>query len=37
MWFLVSSAERISRKAALVLCMIYVLFVLQQVGVHLLF
>ena len=37
MWFLVSSAERISRKAALVLCIIYVLFVLQQVGVHLLF
>jgi cation:H+ antiporter len=37
MWFLVSSVERISRKAALVLCMIYALFVLQQVGVHLLF
>jgi cation:H+ antiporter len=37
MWFLVSSAERISRKAALLLCIIYVLFVLQQVGVHLLF
>jgi len=37
MWFLVSSAERISRKAALVLCIIYALFVLQQVGVHLLF
>jgi cation:H+ antiporter len=37
MWFLVSSAERISRKAALVLCIIYILFVLQQVGVHFLF
>jgi cation:H+ antiporter len=37
MWFLVSSAERINRKAALVLCVIFILFVLQQVGVHFLF
>jgi len=37
MWFLVSSAECISRRAALVLCVIYVLFILQQIGIHLLF
>lgn len=37
MWYLVSSTESIGRKAALVLCIIYVLFVLQQIGVQLLF
>jgi len=37
MWYLVSVNERVSRKAALVLCIIYILFVLQQVGIHLLF
>jgi len=37
MWYLVSSTESISRKAALVLCIIYVLFILQQIGIHLLF
>jgi cation:H+ antiporter len=37
MWYLVSVNQRIDRKAAMVLCIIYVLFVLQQIGVHLLF
>ncbi|MBK5134174.1 sodium:calcium antiporter, partial [Candidatus Bathyarchaeota archaeon] len=37
MWYFVSVNEIISRKGALVLCIIYVLFVLQQIGVHLLF
>jgi len=37
MWYLVSVNERINRKAALVLCIIYVLFVLQQIGIHVLF
>jgi len=37
MWYLVSFNERINRKAALVLCVIYILFVLQQIGIHLLF
>jgi len=37
MWYLVSSTERITRKAAVVLCIIYFLFVLQQIGIHLLF
>jgi cation:H+ antiporter len=37
MWYLVSVNERINRKAALVLCIIYMLFVLQQIGIHLLF
>jgi cation:H+ antiporter len=37
MWYLVSVNERVNRKAALVLCIIYILFVLQQIGIHLLF
>ncbi|MCJ7713478.1 hypothetical protein MUO66_03350, partial [Candidatus Bathyarchaeota archaeon] len=37
MWYFVSVNEIISKKGALVLCIIYVLFVLQQIGVHLLF
>jgi len=37
MWYLVSVNERINRKAALVLCIIYIVFVLQQIGIHLLF
>ena len=37
MWYLVSVNERINRKAALVLCVIYVLFILQQIGIHVLF
>jgi cation:H+ antiporter len=37
MWYLVSVNERVNRKAALVLCTIYILFVLQQIGIHLLF
>ncbi len=37
MWYLVSVNQRISRKAALVLCIIYMLFIMQQIGVHLLF
>lgn len=37
MWYLVSSTESISRKAALVLCIIFMLFVLQQIGITLLF
>lgn len=37
MWYLVSVNERINMRAALVLCIIYILFVLQQIGVHLLF
>ena len=37
MWYLVSVNQRINSKAALVLCIIYILFVLQQIGVHFLF
>jgi cation:H+ antiporter len=37
MWYLVSVNQHINRKAAFVLCIIYVLFVLQQIGIHLLF
>ena len=37
MWYLVSASEHINKKAASILCIIYILFVLQQIGVHLLF
>ena len=37
MWYLVSVNQRINRKAAMMLCVIYILFVLQQIGVYLLF
>jgi cation:H+ antiporter len=32
-WYLVGASERISKKAALFLCTVYLLFILQQVGV----
>ena len=32
-WYLVGASERISKKAALFLCMVYILFILQQVGI----
>jgi len=32
-WYMVSSAERLTRKSAIFLCLIYVVFILQQVGV----
>ena len=32
-WYLVGTSERISKKAALFLCTVYLLFILQQVGV----
>jgi len=32
-WYLVGSSERVGKKAALLLCAIYALFVLQQVGI----
>jgi cation:H+ antiporter len=37
MWYLVSVNERINRKTALILCLIFFLFVLQQIGIHVLF
>lgn len=37
MWYLVSVKEKISKKSALLLCIIYALFVLQQIGIHLIF
>jgi cation:H+ antiporter len=37
MWYLVSVNECVNRKAALALCIIYILFILQQIGIHLLF
>jgi len=32
-WYMVSSAERLTRKSAIFLCLIYGVFILQQVGV----
>jgi cation:H+ antiporter len=32
-WYMVSSAERLTRKSAIFLCLIYAIFILQQVGV----
>lgn len=32
-WYLVGASERISKKSALFLCMVYILFILQQVGI----
>ena len=32
-WYIVGSSERLSKKGALFLCLIYVAFILQQVGV----
>jgi cation:H+ antiporter len=32
-WYMVSSAERLTRKSAIFLCLIYAVFILQQVGV----
>ena len=37
MWYLVSVNENITRKAAFLLCIIYILFILQQIGIHLIF
>jgi cation:H+ antiporter len=37
MWYFLSVKEEISRKGAIILCVIYALFVLQQIGVHLIF
>lgn len=37
MWYFVSVSERITRRSALLLCVIYVFFVLQQIGIHLIF
>jgi len=36
-WYLVGASERISKKAALFLCMVYILFILQQGGISLIF
>lgn len=36
-WYLVGASERISKKAALFLCMVYTLFILQQVGISIIF
>jgi len=32
-WYMVSASERIGKKAAIFLCAVYILFILQQVGV----
>lgn len=32
-WYMVSASERIGKKAAIFLCVVYILFILQQVGV----
>jgi cation:H+ antiporter len=32
-WYMIGTSERISRRGALFLCLIYIVFVLQQVGV----
>jgi len=32
-WYLVGASERLTKKSAIFLCMIYVIFILQQVGV----
>jgi len=32
-WYLIGASERISKKAALFLCTVYLLFILQQIGV----
>jgi cation:H+ antiporter len=32
-WYMISTSNRISRKEALILCAIYILFIFQQVGV----
>jgi len=32
-WYMVGSSERISRRGALFLCVVYILFILQQVGI----
>jgi len=32
-WYMVDGSERIGRKAALFLCVVYVAFVLQQIGI----
>lgn len=37
MWYLVSVKEEISQRGAILLCIIYALFVLQQIGIHFLF
>ncbi len=35
-WYMVGAAERLTKKSAIFLCMIYVVFILQQVGVSVL-
>jgi cation:H+ antiporter len=32
-WYMVGSAERLTRRSAILLCLIYSVFILQQVGV----
>jgi cation:H+ antiporter len=32
-WYMIGAAERLTKKSAIFLCMIYVVFILQQVGV----
>jgi cation:H+ antiporter len=32
-WYMIGTSERISRRAALFLCLIYIAFILQQVGI----
>jgi len=32
-WYMVGASERITRKGALFLCLVYGLFILQQVGI----
>jgi len=35
-WYIVSAGERISKKGAIFLCLVYILFILQQVGISVL-
>ena len=37
MWYFVSVKEEINQRSAILLCVIYALFVLQQIGVHFIF
>lgn len=34
-WYMVGAGERISKKGALFLCLVYIMFILQQVGISL--
>jgi len=36
-WYMVSAGEHVSRRSAFFLCIVYVLFILQQIGVSLIF